>query len=128
VDEGTLIELVLARDARAWRELVRRYEPQVRGRVRRAVARAARSLGAPDLVDEIVGDYYLALLEHDMRRLARWARGPRTARLATWLTLIAGQVAANHLRGRFRAERRHRAIASTATCDWDTSGAVPFDT
>jgi DNA-directed RNA polymerase specialized sigma24 family protein len=127
VDEGTLVELVLARDARAWRELVRRYEPMVRRRVRQVVARAAQTLGGRDAVDEIVGDYYLALLEHDMRRLARWAQSARTARLSTWLTLIAGQVAANHVRGRLRAERRTRAIANTVTCDWDTNGAVPFE-
>ncbi len=85
-DDSALLERVLARDARAWRDFVREHEPVLREIV--------REFGDIDEVDDVLGDFWLLLLEDDLRRL----RSVGGADLGRWLAMFVAQVAANHAR------------------------------
>jgi DNA-directed RNA polymerase specialized sigma24 family protein len=85
-DDSALLERVLARDQRAWRDLVRRHEPRLRETIGESVAEHD--------VDDVLGDFWLLLLEDDLRRL----RNVGGDDLGQWLAMVAAQVAANHAR------------------------------
>src|SRR4051812_31592295 len=91
-DDRELLAAVLARDARAWRKLVAAHESHLRDAVREA-ASAEREI-TDDQIDDVLGDFWLLLLEDDLRRL----RGFSGDDLGAWLTMLAGQLAVNHLR------------------------------
>src|SRR5439155_17160307 len=90
--DGELLDAVLARDARAWRELVRRYESTLRDAIFDSVI-GEREFTETE-IDDVLGDFWLLVLEDDLRRL----RGFRGDDLAGWLSMFASQVAVNRLR------------------------------
>ncbi len=101
LDDKALLDAVLRRDGKAWRELVRRHEPVVRHQVGRVLARHREVLPS-DAVDDIVGDFYVGLMGGEMRKLRGYARSSRTAKLASWLGLLATQAAFRYLRRMYR--------------------------
>lgn len=98
LDEGVLSGRMLAHDERAWREFLRRYNPVLRHQIGKVIGRARRTLLASDVIDDILGDLYVDLIERDMRKVRIWSEGPRKARFASWLGMIASQVAIDHIR------------------------------
>lgn len=78
-----LVQLTLDGDQSGWREIMRRYDQPLR----QAIVDASLS-GEPNAadVDDLMGDFWLSLVEADMRRLRRFnpARG---AALLSWLTI-----------------------------------------
>ena len=98
VTDGELLDAMLRRDNRAWTELMRRFDPLLRIVVRRRLIRSMGTVLASDAVDDVMGAFYLDLVERDMRKLRTWGDGPRRAKLSTWLTMIAGQIAVEHVR------------------------------
>jgi hypothetical protein len=101
IDDTALVALLLTKNEAAWRELVRRYEPVLRGQVGRTLARAMRQVLDSDAVDDVIGDLYLHVLENDMMKLRVWARGQRAGTLAAWLGLLANGIAIDHVRAAF---------------------------
>jgi excisionase family DNA binding protein len=86
---------VLARDDAAWRRFVGRYDSPLRVVVRHA-SEATRPL-TDDQVDDVLGDFWGALVANDMR-LLRAFNPTRGATLLTWLTFQVAHVAYEHLR------------------------------
>jgi DNA-directed RNA polymerase specialized sigma24 family protein len=110
--EGELLDLVLARNENAWREFVRRYDGVLRGCARKTMDKAMQSILDSDAIDDVLGDFYLSLVDNDMRKLRRWANGSRKAKLETWLVMIVCGIAIDHIR---RAFSEWRAVdAATA--------------
>lgn len=103
--EGELLDAVLRRDNRAWAELMRRFDPMLRTVVRRRLARALPTMLPSDAIDDVMGAFYLDLLERDMNKLRLWGNGPRRAKLSTWLTMIVCQIALDHLRSAHSRKR-----------------------
>jgi excisionase family DNA binding protein len=96
-DVGEIGELaaVLARDEAAWRRFVGRYDGPLRVVVRHATE-ATHPL-TDDQVDDILGDFWAALITNEMRIL-RAFNPARGATLLTWLTFQVAHVAYEHLR------------------------------
>ena len=98
LDEGGLSERMLLHDEGAWREFLRRYTPVLRHQINKVIVRARQTLLASDVVEDILGDLHLDLIEHDMWKIRVWSEGQRKAKFASWLGLIASQVAIDHVR------------------------------
>src|SRR5438874_1512234 len=81
--DADLIASTLAGDQVAWREMMRRYDRPLREAV--PDASLGPTLGDAD-VDDVMGEFWLSLVEDGMRRLRRFnpARG---AALLSWLTI-----------------------------------------
>lgn len=88
IDERDLLPRVLQRDDAAWRELVRRFS----GDLRATVAATSDDALTEQDVSDVLGDFWLRLLEDDMKRL-RAFDSTRGVPLATWLCVRAGQLA-----------------------------------
>src|SRR6185312_11567406 len=133
LDDTDLLRAVLAQDARAWRELVRRHESALRD----AVRESADGELADDDVDDILGDFWLFLLEDDLRRLRAFGGSD----LLGWLSILIGQVASNRMRKAARQPRMEpldeaklpappaipqllTTAAATAYCGFKTSSAL----
>jgi hypothetical protein len=87
----------------AWRELVRRYEPLLRGMVTKRFARLTHRLPS-DAADDVIGDLYVRILDDNMHALRKWVNLPRREALARWLGLIVNGIAIDHIRAaRLRA-------------------------
>ena len=109
VSEQVLVARALARDGRAWRELLRRYGKLILACVARTGKRYGTFLSEAD-VEDVYADVCLRLLAHDMRRLR--AYDPRRAKLSTWIGMVAVQATADHLRA---ISRRPQASASASS-------------
>jgi excisionase family DNA binding protein len=97
VDETSELDAVLkrgARDQRAWNAFVRKYDPPLRAVVRHA-AEAVSPLDDAQ-VGDVLGDFWLRLVENDLRPL-RTFNPSRGSSLLTWLTFHVAQVAYEHL-------------------------------
>ena len=94
IDEAELIERILARDERAWHQLVRHFEPTLR-----ALIGEDEEL-QPSVIDDVLGDLWLRLMEHDMRRLRSFSAS-KSAPLSAWLAMQATQVVFAH------SQKRH---------------------
>src|SRR5437868_3617023 len=99
-DENALVQAVLGGDEAAWRAFVSRYEPVVRHQVRRTLAAFSGVLPS-DAVDDVIGEFYVRLLEKRKKRLRVFGKSPDSSRLGSWLGLIATQIAIQHLRRAF---------------------------
>jgi excisionase family DNA binding protein len=100
VDEAAALGAVLDGDKRAWREFVRRYE----GPLREVVRHATEAIGAfDDEIDDVLGDFWLRLVEEDFRML-RAFNPSRGSALLTWLTFHVAQVAHDQFRERHAAQ------------------------
>lgn len=91
VDE---LRAVLARDEVAWRRFVARYDPPLRDVVRHATE--ATDPLTDDRIDDVLGDFWLALVAKDMRMLRAFdpASG---ADLLAWLTFHVAQFVTEHV-------------------------------
>jgi hypothetical protein len=101
-DDVALVRAALARDAHAWRKLVDRHH----GTLRAVIAQAAEGIHpiTEDQVDDLLGDFWLLLLEDHLRRLRAFLQSD-DADLGGWLALLATQVACNHARKLARGPR-----------------------
>lgn len=93
-----LLKAVLARDQAAWRKLVARYEPALRRSIRNLDDERQIS---DDEIDDVLADFWLLLLEDDLRRL-RGFDASGGSDLGGWLALVAAEVARKELRRRGR--------------------------
>lgn len=82
------LDFLVNGDEAAWRAFVAEYDPQLRAVVRHATE-ATQPL-SQDEVDDVLGDFWLALIA-DNKRMLRAFNPQRGATLLTWLTFhIAG--------------------------------------
>ena len=98
LDDVALAEAMVERDDAAWREFVHRFDPPLRRLIARTMARAMRLALDSDALDDVMGDFYLAVVENDMRKVRAWLGGARQAALVRWLGLIARGIAIDHIR------------------------------
>jgi RNA polymerase sigma-70 factor (ECF subfamily) len=96
LSDRALLDTVLGKDERAWRELLRRFRPLMFRCINKVAARHEARLGAED-VNEIFGEVCWNLIKDDMKKLRAWdpARG---SKLGTWLGLISMNTAYDFLR------------------------------
>lgn len=80
--DENLVASTVAGDQSAWREMMRRYDRALREAIRDA---AIDSLDDAD-VDDVMGDFWLSLVENEKRRL-RSFNPSRGAALLSWLTI-----------------------------------------
>ncbi len=90
LDDQRLLELVLAKSDAAWGELVRRFQRPVRGTLFSVLKRYATILDG-DARDELMQDFYLRILEEDMRRLRMYSA--ERGRLVSFLRRIVRNMA-----------------------------------
>ena len=88
------LEALSRGDKQAWDRFVRRYARVVFAAVQNRLGRAGR----PEDVDEVAQEVFLRLCKSDYRLLRRY--DPDRAAMSTWLTVIAGSTAIDHLRRR----------------------------
>ena len=119
---------VLRGDASAWRRFLAYYEPPLRALVHDA-AEATELFSDAD-VDDVLGDFWLAVVSDRMRML-RAFKPERGADLLTWLALHVSHVAHERLQEKSDApsfipfdEKRHGAASVTATVDEAIRAAV----
>lgn len=92
--DAEVIAAVLDRDEVTWQQLMRRFDPTLREVVRHA-AEAIAPLGDAD-VDDVMGDFWLRLVEEDFR-LLRAFNPSRGSALSSWLTFQVAHVAHQYL-------------------------------
>jgi excisionase family DNA binding protein len=119
---------VLRGDASAWRRFVAYYEPPLRALVHDA-AEATELFSDAD-VDDVLGDFWLAVVSDQMRML-RGFKPERGADLLTWLALHVSHVAHEHLQEKSDAptfirfdEKRHASASVGPTVDEAIRAAV----
>jgi hypothetical protein len=98
LDDEALAEMLLRRDQAAWREFVHRFEPLLRFQVGKTLASAIHVLLDSDAIDDVIGDFYLDIVEADMHKLRYWLFGNRKASLRSWLGKVSTQIAIEHIR------------------------------
>ena len=81
---------------RAWQELMRRYDGPLRGTVYKTLAGFDERL-PNDYRDDVMGAFYLKLVERDMNALRcfKWEKGKA---LFKWLAFLVAQCAIDYLR------------------------------
>jgi excisionase family DNA binding protein len=84
--DAELVTSTIAGDQAGWREMMRRYDLGLREAIRDA---AIVSLDDVD-IDDVMGDFWLSLIEAEMRRL-RAFNPARGAALLSWLTIQLNQ-------------------------------------
>jgi DNA-directed RNA polymerase specialized sigma24 family protein len=92
-DDQTLVDDLLRRDAKAWREFDQRFRPQMRQRVKSVVR---FSLVARREIDDIVANVLCALLADDCAKLRRF--DATKAPLEAWILIITKNKALSYLR------------------------------
>ncbi len=95
LDDIALRDAVLAHDARAWRELIRRFKPLVFRCITRITGRTDAL--CMDDAQEVYAELCCALLADDMHKLRAWDP-TRGSRLSTWLGMLAVHLTYDHLR------------------------------
>jgi RNA polymerase sigma-70 factor, ECF subfamily len=113
--DGELLDSVLRRDERAWRELLFRYQNLLYRCVNKVVAKYAPYCSNAD-VDEVFADVLLSLLRDDMHKL-RMYDPSRGTKLGSWLGMIAVNAAFDFLRGNMRRPMSDRLDASYSVPD-----------
>ncbi|MGZ4777668.1 MAG: hypothetical protein ACXV5L_00605 [Thermoanaerobaculia bacterium] len=112
-----LLKAVLAPDQVAWRRLVAQHEPALRRSIRNLDDERQIS---DDEIDDVLADFWLLLLEDDLRRL-RGFQASGGSDLGAWLALVAGEVARKELR---RRERRPEHVPFDAAVEKRIAAAV----
>lgn len=108
-----LLAAVLARRRGAWDEFVRAVAPGLLASVRRAL----RSGGgvAQDAAEDVVQDVFIRLCQNDYGLLRRY--DPSRARLSTWLGVVAGSAAHDHLRRQRRWQPTSSGLGGASSLD-----------
>jgi DNA-directed RNA polymerase specialized sigma24 family protein len=112
-----MLNAVLARDQKAWRKLVAQHEPALRRSIRNLDDELQIS---DDEIDDVLADFWLLLLEDDLRRL-RGFDASGGSDLGGWLALVAAEVARKELR---RRGRRPEHVPYDATVEKRIAAAV----
>jgi excisionase family DNA binding protein len=94
--DSDLARLTLSGDQAAWREIMRRYDSPLREAI---VDAALEPSINPADVDDLMSEFWLSLIEVDMRRL-RAFNPSRGAALLSWLTIQLVQALREHERRR----------------------------
>lgn len=94
--EGEIVERLLARDAKGWREFHRRYDRLIHRCIHKVTDRF-RSLIGPAELEDIYGELLLSLTAHDMRRLRAYDPG-KGSKFGSWVGMLATHAAWDHLR------------------------------
>jgi sigma54-dependent transcription regulator len=94
LDDTALLQRVLAREERAWRAFVGRFDAALRGAVRAATESV--DFGEAQ-IDDVIGDVWVSLCDDDMRRLRAYEPS-RSLPLVALLAAEATRVAMRHLR------------------------------
>ena len=120
--EGELVERLLARDARGWREFHRRYDRLIHRCIHKVTDRFRRLVGACDLED-IYGDLLVSLTADDLRRLRAYdpAKG---SKLGSWIGMLATHAAWDHLR---KLRRRPAASSLDEAVELSAETPAPVD-
>jgi RNA polymerase sigma-70 factor, ECF subfamily len=92
--DQALVQRLLLREEAAWTEFVSRYDRLIQQRARAACVEANLGVAKPDVVAEICGEVYAALVANDMKSLRRFSGD---GRLSTWLWTIARRIALRYL-------------------------------
>jgi RNA polymerase sigma-70 factor (ECF subfamily) len=95
-----LLARILAREAMAWREFVRRYRPVIDARIDSVLRRFPHVMGDAD-ADDIRGVLMYSLQTRDMYRL-RAFDVLRGVRFSTWIGILARNAAWDYLRAHTR--------------------------
>lgn len=128
LEDAALVALCLERDEHAWREFMRRYEPTLRANVRGTISYALRKALGSDAIDEVMGDFYVRILERDMLKLRNWHAAERKGAVMALLTMICNGIAIDHARHAFDdMAGRCRAVDKRREADRDPNrGAMWF--
>lgn len=95
--EVELVEKMLAREERAWREFHRRYDRLIFRCIHKVTGRFSSVIGAED-VREIYSTLLLQLTSREMHKIRTFAP-ERGNKLSSWIGLLATNAAWDHLRG-----------------------------
>src|SRR5579863_7510944 len=116
MEEPALVAAVLSGDERAWRKLVKEYEPKLRDAVRETMQ--SFELGGREDVDDVIGEFWLRIVDDNKRWLRAFnpTHGPS---LLEWLTVHVRELAHQHVRRLVRMAKR--------TKDDDLGLVVPED-
>ena len=96
-DDARLLRGCLEGRRDAWDELVERFSPYVYFLIHATLRKHTRR-SDDDVVEELHNDVFLALLEHDMKRL-RAFRGDNGCTLRSWLRIITINKTIDRLKG-----------------------------
>jgi RNA polymerase sigma-70 factor, ECF subfamily len=120
--EAKLLQRVLAHDARAWGELVRRYRPIIFRCITKILARRGAFLATAD-IEEVYGEVMMSLVRDDMRKL-RIYDPMRGAKLGSWIGLLAKNAAHDYIRA-----HASKPVADTMdrVAELNDDGASPLD-
>lgn len=110
-DRELMTRLLRGEDG-GWREFQVRFDRLVRRQVERVCRGFARTLGS-DEMEEIRADFYLSLVDREMRKL-RLFDPSRGLKLSSWVALLAGNAARDFLRAH---RRRPATLTSTGEVD-----------
>lgn len=98
IEDAALIGACLERDEDAWREFIRRYEPTLRKNARGAIGYHLRTILDSDALDDVMGAFYVRMLERDMFKLRQWHGRERKGCLLALLTVICNGIAIDQAR------------------------------
>jgi len=102
--EVELLQRMLLRDDRAWREFHHRYDRLIYRAIHKVTQRFSSVLGSAD-VEEIYALFLCSLNGRDMHKLRKF-EPDRGHRLSTWVGLLATNAALDYLRGLSRQPQR----------------------
>src|SRR5262249_4387795 len=93
--DRALLDACIRKDERAWEELQRRYDDSLRGAAYKMLQPWHKSIPS-DFRDDILGAFYLKLVENDMAavRSFDWEKG---AALFKWFAFLVAQSAIGYL-------------------------------
>jgi hypothetical protein len=97
------LDAIVRGEQSAWRAFVAEYDPQLRTVVRHA-AEATHPL-TEDEIDDVLGDFWLAVVA-DNKRMLRAFNPRRGAALLTWMTFHVARIAHEHAASRAREPER----------------------
>ena len=102
LDEVGLHRAVVAGDQEAFAELMRRYDPLVRSRM--------KGCASDEKLEVAIADFWCALIAEDLRSLRTWDAG-RGGTLGQWLMVLAAYAC----KAKLRQPRAQRAPSATSS-------------
>ncbi len=112
VTESQLLERMLLREGRAWREFHERYDRLIYRAIHKVTQRFSSVLSSAD-IDEIYAALLVSLNNRDMHKL-RTFEPERGHKLSTWIGLLATNAAWDYLRSISRQPPRGSAVEAEA--------------